>query len=384
MRRSLQPLAVLLAGLVIVAVLAAISIAPPSDDSDPSSRSAGRLGTLALYTWLSDLGLPVSRVSNNFSLAGADVLVEYDPATGFSPRELDATTAFVRGGGDLILVLDQSSVATATPLLRRLGVGIAGPTGPGTAVPAQPFVPANDVHAVPTGRGLSLRDQGPVVPLLRQGDAVVAGAVALGAGRAYVVGTSLPFSNDGLRHGDSAYLMLGLLARARGGRVAFDEVHHGEGGAIDVTTAIFAGPLGVAAVLAVVLAIVVLAVSGRRVGRPVAADDSASVPSATAYVSAMGDLFARSRHRGMIAARYAEQLKRAVAAATGIPAGADDAAFVAALRASGSVRADEVAGLLGRARALASSTPDERALLSLARDVAESERAWALTPQSRP
>lgn len=381
MRRSLQPLAVLLVALVIIGVLAAISVSPPADDSDPSSRSAGKLGTLALYTWLGDLGLPVSRVSSDFTLAGADVLIEYDPSTDFASAELDAITAFVRGGGDLILVVDQSSVTVASPLLRRLGVSVAEPTRPGNAQPAQPFVPADDVHAVPTGAGLSLRAQGQLVPLLRQDGAVLAGAVAMGPGRAFVVGTSLPFSNDGLRHGDSAYLMLGLLARARGGHIAFDEFHHGEGGAADATTGIFDGPLGVAAVLAVLLALVVLAINGRRVGRPVTATDTASVPSATAYVSAMGDLFARSRQRGMIAARYAEQLKRAVGASTGVPAGLDDDAFVAALGAAGSGRAAEMAGVLRRARTLAVSNPDERALLALARDVAAAEHAWTLTPQ---
>lgn len=381
MRRSLQPLAVLLTALVIIAVLAAIAVTPPSDDSDPSSRSAGKLGSLALYTWLGNLGLPVSRIGSDFSVAGADVLVEYDPSTGFAPREGDAVTSFVHGGGDLILVLDRASAGHASTLLHSLGVTVAGQTTAGTAAPAQPFVPADDVHAVPTAAGLSLREQAPLVPLLRQGGAVVAGTVAVGAGRAYVLGTSLPFSNDGLRHGDSAYLALGLLARARGGHVVFDEFHHGEGAAAAGSASIFNGPLGVAAILAVTLTLVVLAVNGRRVGRPVAATDTASVPSATAYVSAMGDLFARSRHRGMIAARYAEQLKRSVGATTGLPSGLDDAAFVAALAAAGSVRAGEVGALLQRARALAAAKPDERALLRLARDVAVAEQSWTLTPQ---
>jgi hypothetical protein len=381
MTRSLQPLGVLLVALVIIGVLAAIAVTPPADDSDPSSRSAGKLGSLALYTWLGGLGLPVSRISGGFALSGEDVLIEYDPSTGFTTAEANTVTEFVRGGGDLILVVDPSSVSVASPLLRRLGVAVGAPQKAGTAAPAQPFVPANDVHAVPTGAGFSLRDQPSLVPLLRQGDAVVAGATAVGSGRAYVLGDSLPLSNDGLRHGDSAYLVLGLLARARGGHIGFDEVHHGETGTVGSPAAIFDGPLGVAACLAVALTLIVLAVNGRRIGRAVAAADVASVPSATAYVSAMGDLFARSRHRGMIAARYAEQLKRAVSARTGVAAGLDDDTFVAALRASGTGGADDVAALLRQARELAAAQPDERALLKLARDVAVVERTWTPTPQ---
>lgn len=382
-RRSLQPLAVLLVALVLIAVLAAISVTPPSDDSDPSSRSAGKLGTLALYTWLGNLGIDVSRVSGHLTLSGADVLVEYDPTSDFTPTELDTITGFVRGGGDLIVVVDRSTLAHASALLQRVSVRSRDDAQAGTARPAQPFVPADDVHTVPTGPGVALLDRDPLVPLLRQDNAVVAGAVQLGAGRAYVLGDAQPLSNDGLRHGDDAYLVFGLLARARGGHIAFDEVHHGE---TDVPGAasIFDGPIGVAAALAVALLLTALAVTGRRIGRPAAASDTVAVPSATAYVAAMGDLFARSRQRGMIATRYAEELKRVLGAATGVASSLDDDAFVAALAAAGSDRAPQVATLLRRARELASGRPDERALLQLARDVATAEQAWALTPQLRP
>ncbi|HEX6538553.1 MAG TPA: DUF4350 domain-containing protein [Candidatus Dormibacteraeota bacterium] len=383
MRRSLQPLAVLLVSLLIIGALVAIAVTPPADNSDPSSRSAGRLGTLALYTWLSDLGLDVSRVSGTFDLHGSDVLVEYDPTADFSPADLTAAIAFVRGGGDIILAFDRDREGQAAPLLRRLSIRI-GPDQPaGTAMPAQPFVPANDVHAVPMGPGVALAEQQPLVALLRERGAVVAGAVAAGEGRAYVLGSPEALSNDGLRHGDSAYLVLGLLARARGGHIAFDEVHHGEVSGAAGAPGIFEGPIGVASVLAVALVLVALALSGRRLGRPVAAADTIEVPSATAYVSAMGDLFARSRQRGMIATRYADELKRAIGRATGVAPALDDAAFVAALEAAGGGPSDRVAALLRRARELETGSPDEQALLLLARDVAVAEQDWALTPQLR-
>ncbi len=55
------------------------------------------------------------------------------------------------------------------------------------------------------------------------------------------------------------------------------------------------------------------------------------VPSATAYVTAMGQLFARSRQRGPIAARYADELKRRIGGATGVDWHLDDATFCAAI-----------------------------------------------------
>jgi hypothetical protein len=374
-----QPAAVLLVALLIIGVLTAIAVTPPSDDADPSSRSAGKLGTLALYTWLGDLGLSVTRVSGTFSLTSVDVLVEYEPSTGFSASELNTLIDFVRGGGDVIVVTDRAAQAETMPLLQRLSVGVGAGVSAGTATLAQPFVPADDVRSVPTGAGVSFVVQQPLVPLLQQNGKVVAGAVRSGEGRAYVLGNALPLSNDGLRRGDSAYLFLGLLSRARGGKIAFDEFHHGESDTVAGGTGIFDGPLGVAAALAVGLVVAALAITGRRIGRPVAAGDTALVPSATTYVSAMGDLFARSRQRGMIAARYADELKRAVGESSGVSPGLDDDAFVAALAAAGNERGADVARLLRRARELAAAQPDEWAMLRLARDVAVAEREWALT-----
>jgi len=120
-----------------------------------------------------------------------------------------------------------------------------------------------------------------------------------------------------------------------------------------------------------------LAISGRRLGRPVMDADTVSVPSATGYVEAMAQLFSRSRRLGAIAARYADELKRYVGTRTGIDAHLDDAAFVAALDAAGADRMAAVHALLQRARILAESQPGESTLLRLARDIDAFERAWS-------
>ena len=388
MRRSLQPLLVLIAALALVGVVA-LAVAVPPDQGNPSSRSAGRLGTLAVYTWLQRLGLPVSRVTGTFDLSQVDVLVEYDPLLTLSSSDVDATLDHVKRGGDVIVALAPESIAAAQPLLQRLGVELGATSAPGTALPAQPFDVAARVHSVPTGGGFSFLPSPTLVPLLTQNHAVVAAAVHVdGGGRVVIIGDTQPLSNDGLRHDDSSYFMLSLLERARGGRVAFDEFHHGEGGMANTgAAAIFNGPVGLAAVLAVVIVVLAIGLNGRRLGRPVAMDTPA-VPSAESYMDAMGELLSRSRRRGGLAARYGDDLKRRVSSLSGIDAHSDDAAFVAALRAAGHEHADDVATLLTRARVLAAGHPDEAALLSLARDVDELERRWAgvasLTPQWRP
>jgi hypothetical protein len=204
----------------------------------------------------------------------------------------------------------------------------------------------------------------------------VAGIVQVGAGRAFVLGDTQPLSNDGLRHGDSSFLALSLLQRARGGRIRFDEYHHGEGTQTSGAGAIFDGPVGLATLLVGLVVLLAIALNGRRLGKPMQDGGDAAVPSATAYVTAMGQLFARSRQRGPIAARYADELKRRIGAATGVDWHLDDTAFCGAISLTNPHAAPALAALLAHARALASGRPEESELLRLAQDVDACERQW--------
>ncbi len=170
-----------------------------------------------------------------------------------------------------------------------------------------------------------------------------------------------------------------MLERARGGRVGFDEYHHGEvavaaGGA----AAVFESPLGVALLLAVGATVVFLAVSGRRLGRPLHGGDVSLVPTTGSYIDAMAGLYSRSRDRGAVAARYADELRRRLDATTqALPGVAGDEAFIDAVRVLRPELAGEVAAVLGRARALSEGHPEGAALLALARAVDDVERRWA-------
>jgi len=56
-----------------------------------------------------------------------------------------------------------------------------------------------------------------LTPVLEQSGVITAAAETVpGGGRAYVLASPFPLSNDGLRDGDSATLVLALLERARG------------------------------------------------------------------------------------------------------------------------------------------------------------------------
>ena len=193
----------LIVALCVLAVIAISSAIPPNDQQDPSSRSAGSLGTLALYTWFSNLGLDVGRITTTFTLTGDDIVFCYDPTVSLSTSDVTTLMTFLRGGGDLILVVTAASLDNAAPLLSALDVNPSASVGGGVAAVAQPFDSTDRVHTVTMSSGLTFSDAAPLVPMLVEQHQVVAGMVRVGSGgRAYVLGDTEPLSNDGLRRGD--------------------------------------------------------------------------------------------------------------------------------------------------------------------------------------
>src|SRR5580700_10505138 len=352
-RPPLSAMLTLIAALGILAVIAITTAIPPNDQVNPSSRSAGSLGTLALYTWYSNLGLNVDRLTGTFDLTRSDVVVCYDPTVALTDADVGAVMTFLRSGGDLVLVVTSDSLAAAAPLLRTLEVNPAASAGSGVATVAQPFDSTDRVQTVTVGSGLTFADSAPLVPMLVEQNQVVAGMVRVGSGgRAYVLGDTEPLSNDGLRRGDSSFFALSLLQRARGGRIRFDEYHHGEGAGASGAAVIFDGPVGLAMLMLGLVVLLAIAVNGRRLGKPAAEGGDVQVPSATAYVTAMGQLFARSRQRGPIAGHYADELKRKIGNATGVDWHLDDATFCSAIAVASASSAAALATLLAHARAL--------------------------------
>jgi hypothetical protein len=389
MRRSnVAPIAIL-AGVLAVLV-AVIVIAGPgsSADDDPSSTANGRAGTLALYDWLSGTGAGVHRIYSAFDLGGTDVLISADPLDdyAYTPGDDATLTSFLDGGGEAILgISDPDSVAA---VLDPLGIA-AQPSELTSAAPSQPFPGSAGVASVPLaapGAGSSgivwafSGGGGSLVPLLGDPRAPVAVAVQVGAGRLYLLGSEYPLSNDGLRRAGSAAFVLGLVESARGDRVGFDEVHHlGTAGAGDQgLSAVFQGPLLAAVLLAVLVVLAYLVTSGRRLGRPLPRRDPTRVPSVLEHIEAVGHLLSRSRERGAVAGRYAEELKLRVGRVTGVEPRLPDPDFVAALAGFGEERARAAAVLLEQARQLAGGRPSEGELLGLARRVDALEAEWGV------
>jgi len=382
-RRPLTGYVVVVVALLLSLLLLVLGTGPPSQNDDPSSRVAGRAGTLALYRWLGGLGFAVHRISGGFDTTASDVLFIVDPRTSISASDASSVMGALAGGSDVVLAVSPQSRLPATRLLDRLRLHLHGTRAAGDSVPAQPFDAANRVHRVPMAGAEAIATGADLTPLLTQSGAVTAVAERIGgAGRAYVLASTFPLSNDGLRRGDSAGLVLSLLERARGGRIGFDEYHHGE---IDVAAsgaaAIFESPLGLSLLLAVAAVVAFLALGGRRLGRPLPGHDPAVVPSTGSYIEAMAGLYARAGDRGAVATRYAEELKLRLTGAGAGPGEPRDDAFLAFVGSARPELAGEVAAVLARARALSLGRPRPSALLALARDVDGLERRWT---QRRP
>ena len=386
MRRAALSYAVVAASLAVALVLILLTTAAPNANDDPSSRAGGKAGTLALYDWLDKLGFRVHRITGHLDTTATDVLVIADPRASISDAEADSVMHALAGGADLVLAVSPGSPAASSALLDRLRIALVAGRPAGDAVPVQPIDAGDRVHHVPMGTGVAIEPAPYLTPMLAEAGVLTAVAERVGGGgRAYVLASPFPLSNDGLRDGDASPLVLSLLDRARGGVIGFDEVHHGESQATaDGAAAVFQGPLGLGLLLGVAALLAFLALSGRRLGPALAAGDAALVPTTATYIDAMAGLYARSRDRGGVAARYAEELKRRIAAGVGVHPRDDDAVVVAALSRVRPELSDEVARVLARARALSTSRPSAEALLALAREVDGVERRWAEPVASAP
>jgi hypothetical protein len=367
-------IAVLLLGVVILVVGASLFSSAAANQTDPSSTANDKAGTLALYTWLDELGMPTSRIQNKFALDNIDTLIIAEPTKSFTTPDIATVDAFLKRGGNVIVADEQGESA---PLLRNYSITLSPGFLDGTAHYVGDIGSQADVHNVPvSGAGtvsaeLSAR-------LLTLDGQVVAAVFPTGGGAMIVVTSELPFSNEGLRQQDSAKFVLALLELSRGPRVGFDEFHHGASGATSFLGPglgdIFSGPLGLATLLGIVFTMFALAANGRRLGKPVKSGDAAKVPSAVDRIADLTELFERAGDRGPIVARYVDELKQQVAERTGVRATVSDDEFVASLTAG---PVDETRTLLSEGRKLEQSRPTSAAMAKYAQDIVTLERTWA-------
>src|SRR6202022_2888282 len=158
------------------------------------------------------------------------------------------------------------------------------------------------------------------VPLLRnvKGD-VLAVRTAVGSGQLIAMSDPLVLCNGYLRLADNGRFAADLIALTpNGGRVLFDEFHHGQiAGNAPTATAWVLTPWGAALALAVIVIVAGLALRGRAFGPPIPLRQSADRSSAE-YAAAVGSLLHRTGARRVTLEPLPSATRRTVAERVGL------------------------------------------------------------------
>jgi len=368
----------ILAGIFIL-LAAFIALGPARATSMPgigaSSYASGPGGALAFFQWLGELGYDLERVQGKAFAPDPDaaLMLVLGPSERYSREEAAAVAEWVAAGGTL-LVADGNvgAFGMAERLLEAFELELV--PLPDDAAPLLEAPVLQPALGIPPARTLRAEASG-AISSARADLAVLAGSeaapvlVGLQHGEGYVYASSavFPFTNAGLAEPDNAAAVLNLLRRVPpGGRVVFDEYHHGFIDAPSLRALLLGTPWGWATLYAAGVAAGYLALTGRRFGRPVPLREEVARRSSAEYMESMAGLLRRAGKLEFVQTHYRTSLKRRLARTYGLNPQLDDAPFLEGLADVSPAHARTAAALLAQ---LARPT-DEQTLLRL---VAESD-----------
>jgi len=354
----------------------------PTNRSEATTHSSAPEGALALYTWAREMGYDSRRLEYRaFALDEGDAaLLMLNPSQAVSSTQARAILDWVASGGTLIVALDRSALfSPPNQLLDELKFDTAVYTGTQVierAAPGQPALDQPPVGQAPVQAGRMLVPQrNDYVKLLGVADAVLMAGVKHGSGYAYISATTFPFSNEGLRDPENAALVLNMLRRVPpGGRIQFDEYHHGYFTPPSTGKALLGNPWGWGAAYAVLVIGMYLVLGGRRFGRPIPLREEVLRRSSAEYVESMADLFQRGGKRAYILRHYRAALKRRLARKDGVNPQVDDAEFLRELARARPIDEQALGALLQRLRA---ENPGEAELVRAVADADELAATFA-------
>lgn len=269
--RRIDPLYVVSAALFVITIVVLAVTAGGATSSDTRSGSVydtGRGGAAAFRHYVEALGASTRTVEGDaFDPGDARVMVMLGASELVSDADISRLKDFVRTGGTVVLATELGIYERS--LLGAYGVRLAGVAAPG------PHELANAVFADPAARTLAI-DRGVTFAVGANADVLVSDArsplvvaVREGSGLFIVVGSLWPFLSGGLADGDNARAMLALVKPALGGVLAFDEYHHGVHPSSDVMVLVEQTWAGRALVFGLIVTLLYLVLSGRRLGPPV-------------------------------------------------------------------------------------------------------------------
>jgi hypothetical protein len=380
----------LLALLVIVTVVAAISQARQEEDSMPplASFSSAPNGTRALRLWLEEIGYTVSDdVGETFAPPqDADVMLILEPTSPITEQEWEMIDTWVERGGTLVLVGEGNWYWSFTaPAIHHYGPRLdylAGSdsitlTAQTPLLASPPLVSTANVRA----KAHLQPEDDDFVTHLAAGSRPVLISFELEDGRVMICTIPFPFTNAGLKEEGNPELALNVVTAARqpgasDGRpiIWFDEWHHG----LRPKSATAAGPedwlrytpSGHAMLYTVAVIVLTLALGGRRFGRPVPLPKRTIRRTPLEYVTAIANLSRRAGHRQAVLHYHYQRLKRDLGRRYRLSPALPDDEYVARLAEfNPDIDAEALRNLLARLR---KKKANESEMIQLAAEVA----AW--------
>jgi len=355
-------------GILIAFVVVGPGRAPSLAPDAPTTYSRAPTGALVLYEWMRAMGYDARRLEYRpFELTDDDaVLVMLNPSAAISKDHARHIRTWVERGGTLIFAEDTPALfGLSDALLDELQMRMTVITGTQMIERAPALQPVFDQPPV---RELNARPQRALAPqrndyapLFGAADQILIAGVRIGQGYVYISATTHPFTNSGLRDRQHAALVLNMLRRAPpGGRVLFDEYHHGLVAPPAPTDGLLRTPWGWAGVYVATVTALFLLLGGRRFGRAVPLKEERERRSSAEYVESIADLYQRGGKRAYMLRHFYADFKRRLAQPYGINPQADDREFVYQLAR---VRPIEEAALLALLMQLRATPASDAELL---------------------
>jgi hypothetical protein len=335
-------------------------------------------GLLLLRRWLQAMDYEVATTERAaFAIpAGADLFVIYPGLATYTEPEAAALVRWVEAGGTLAII------GTGHPALAdALDFEFVSPNFPSmarSAQQAQPLLPA--APALWTGPGpvsLPQAAAAGAIPVLTitQGDPAV-WVQARGEGLLWLLAQRYAFVNADLMEEEQPYLWLALLRSVpAGGKIVFDTYHLfgpdplASGRIGSIQDWLYGTPTGWATFFLILLGLLYLLLSGRRLGPPLTIPAQGRRREAAEFVVAMAGLQRRARVSDSVARHHRRRLLLALGRSYRIPADLDDREFLRQLRTADPTLSDERAERIERVLAGLSSLPDEERLVALVAEV---------------
>jgi len=348
--------------VALIAIVVVLRGTAGGDSPEHSSASDAGNGTSALRLYAEALGHATGSVEGDYNLPSSPALMFiFRPTEGFSSAETQQLDTWLRAGNVAVYATEERDPQLDT----EFGLHLSSVSVDAPAHAAAPVF--GGVTTLSGARSaLAFKPSASQVPLFRNthGD-VLAVRTTVGSGQLIAMTDPLVLCNGYLRLADNGRFAADLIALTpNGGRVLFDEFHHGQiAGSAPAATAWVLTPWGAALTLTVIVIVVGLALRGRAFGPPIPLRQSADRSSAE-YAAAVGSLLHRTGARRVTLETLLSATRRTVAERVGLGGGTPSGQLLETI----AQRSPGAAAELSRAEAeLPSAVTSEAAVLDMAR-----------------